>query len=132
MVGLDVCEKMPFSFDRYQAFLAGQRPEMKKLLESTYAGQQFAKDKAFIQYVWDVLAAAILIDPSLIAEERTCAVDVNAEFGPSYGQALALSLIHIYPLEALLLLADAFILRDVADDADHAGKRAVLIDGLAL
>ena len=38
MVGLDVCEKMPFSFDRYQAFLAGQRPEMKKLLESTYAG----------------------------------------------------------------------------------------------
>lgn len=62
---------------------------MKKLLESTYAGQQFAKDKAFSQYVWDVLAAAILIDPSLIAEERTCAVDVNAEFGPSYGQALA-------------------------------------------
>ena len=55
MVGLDVCEKMPFSFDRYQAFLAGQRPEMKKLLESTYAGQQFAKDKAFSQYVWDVL-----------------------------------------------------------------------------
>ena len=35
-------------------------------------------------------------------------------------------------MEALLLLADAFILRDVADDADHAGKRAVLIDGLAL
>ena len=89
MVGLDVCEKMPFSSDRYQAFLAGQRPEMKKLLESTYAGQQFAKDKAFSQYVWDVLAAAILIDPSLITEERTCAVDVNAEFGPSYGQALA-------------------------------------------
>ena len=89
MVGLDVCEKIPFSFDRYQAFLAGQRPEMKKLLESTYAGQQFAKDKAFSQYVWDVLAAAILIDPSLITEERTCAVDVNAEFGPSYGQALA-------------------------------------------
>ena len=89
MVGLDVCEKMPFTFDRYQAFLAGQRPEMKKLLESTYAGQQFAKDEAFSQYVWDVLAAAILIDPSLITEERTCAVDVNAEFGPSYGQALA-------------------------------------------
>ena len=40
MVGLDVCEKMPFSFDRYQAFLAGQRPEMKKLLESTYAVRQ--------------------------------------------------------------------------------------------
>ena len=36
-----------------------------------------------------MLAAAILIDPSLITEERTCAVDVNAEFGPSYGQALA-------------------------------------------
>ena len=84
-----ITKKMPFTFDRYQAFLAGQRPEMKKLLESTYAGQQFAKDEAFSQYVWDVLAAAILIDPSLITEERTCAVDVSAEFGPSYGQALA-------------------------------------------
>ncbi|MFQ8888413.1 MAG: hypothetical protein ACLR7Z_08865 [Bilophila wadsworthia] len=59
---------------------------MKKLLESTYAGQQFAKDKAFSQYVWDVLAAAILIDPSLITEERTCAVDVNANSGHPTGR----------------------------------------------
>lgn len=89
MVGLDVCEKMPFTFERHQAFLAVQSPQMKALLESTYAGRQFAKDKAFSQYVWDVLVAAIIIDPGLITEERTCAVDVNAEFGPSYGQALA-------------------------------------------
>lgn len=89
MVGLDVCEKMPFTADRYQTFLAGQSPQMKALLESTYAGRQFAKDKAFSLYVWDVLVAAIIIDPGLITEERTCAVDVNAEFGPSYGQALA-------------------------------------------
>ncbi len=89
MVGLDVCEKVPFTFDRYQTFLAGQEPKMKALVESTYAGRQFAADKAHSQYVWDVLVAAILIDPGLVAEERTCAVDVNAEFGTSYGQALA-------------------------------------------
>lgn len=88
-VGLDVCEKMPFSFDRYQASLTRQRPETKKFLESAYVGQQFVKGKAFIQYVWGVPAAAILIDPSLIAGECICAVDINAEFGPSYRQTLA-------------------------------------------
>ena len=40
-------------------------------------------------YVWDVLAAAVAIDPSLVEEEYFQYVDVNDVYSPCYGKTLA-------------------------------------------
>ncbi len=39
--------------------------------------------------VWDLIAAAIAIDPSVIAEEALLPVDVVDQYGPCYGQTIA-------------------------------------------
>ena len=41
------------------------------------------------EYIWDVIVAAIIVDPSLITEEVTRPIDVCAEFGLTYGQSVA-------------------------------------------
>lgn len=41
-----------------------------------------------INYLWDELAAAAWIDPTLITSERYAYMDVNTEHGPNYGDTL--------------------------------------------
>ena len=43
---------------------------------------------AVIDYMWDELAAAAWIDPTLITSEREYYMDVNIEHGPNYGDTL--------------------------------------------
>lgn len=88
--GLDVCEKVVFRREHYDRLLRSIGDGgMAAMLRGTFVGQSFAKDAAFTHFVWDVLVAAAIIDPSIITEERTCAIDVNTQYGPSYGQSLA-------------------------------------------
>jgi len=42
-----------------------------------------------IDYMWDELAAAACIDPSIIMSEKEYVMDVNIEHGPNYGDTLA-------------------------------------------
>ena len=88
--GLDVCEKVVFRKNHYDRFLAslGQSAQAD-ILKKSVVGQSFAKDANFTHFVWDVLVAAAIIDPSIITEEKTCAIDVNTQFSLSYGQSLA-------------------------------------------
>jgi len=44
---------------------------------------------AEIDYMWDELAAAAWIDPSIITAEREYTLDVNIEHGPNYGDTLS-------------------------------------------
>ena len=59
------------------------------MLPATYVGRQFAANTNFQHYIWDVLVAAIILDPSLAIKDKTAKVDVNTEYGLSYGQTLA-------------------------------------------
>ena len=90
--GLDVCEKIEFRREHYERLLntLGKSPQAD-ILRSTFLGQSFEKEPAFSYFVWDVLVAAAIIDPSLITRVEKYHVDVIDEFGPSYGQALASS-----------------------------------------
>lgn len=49
----------------------------------------FGKDPNFTHFVWDVLVAAAIIEPGIITQERTLNIDVNTQYGLSYGQSLA-------------------------------------------
>ncbi len=90
VLGLDVCEKVAFRrehYDRLLKTLAGH--PMGRMLRSTFVGQSFEKNPDFTHFVWDVLVAAVIIDPTLITEETTQFIDVNDQPGLSYGQSLA-------------------------------------------
>lgn len=88
--GLDVCEKVVFRAEHYQRFLktlgASQQAD---ILRSTFVGQMFGKDPNFTHFVWDVLVAAAIIEPGIITKERSLNIDVNTQYGLSYGQSLA-------------------------------------------
>ncbi len=90
VLGLDVCEKVVFTRDHYDRILRTlDKSPQADVLRSTFVGQQFEKDPKFTHYVWDVLVAAILIDPTLVTNQIERAVDINDDFGLSYGQSLA-------------------------------------------
>lgn len=90
VVGLDVCETIPFTASRYQKILAGSgKSGTAALVRSTWLGGMFASDPQFTFYVWDVVVAAVILDPTLITGERTCFIDVDTQFGLSYGRSYA-------------------------------------------
>ena len=88
--GLDVCEKVVFRKEHYDRLLKtlGTHP-LGAMLRGTFVGQTFEKNAEFTHFVWDVLVAAAIIDPTLITEEVTQFVDINDQPGLSYGQSLA-------------------------------------------
>ena len=90
VVGLDVCEKVRISAEQYKTVMnTVKSKDIKTMLEQSYMFALFEKDSSYKHYIWDVLVAALIIDPSTITGEKTYHIDVNTEFGSSYGQALA-------------------------------------------
>ncbi len=90
IVGLDVCETMPFRKDKYEEIISiTNNPELKNMLNRNFLKTLFIEDPNYVHYIWDVIAGAIMIDPTLITGEVTRYVDVNSQFGFSYGQSLA-------------------------------------------
>ena len=86
---LDACEKMVLSQQDYQDLQRRiTKPTVAELMRWHYLTAMFASgsDKTFI---WDVLVAAVIIDPSVIEEEVTLPVDVNDYYSPAFGQTLA-------------------------------------------
>jgi inosine-uridine nucleoside N-ribohydrolase len=89
IVGLDVCEKYRFNkklFDRITAV----NKSVAKMFKEKY-GPSFRKDLSYTRLVWDTIAAAVVIDPTLITEEQTRWVDVNSDYGLDYGRSLSYS-----------------------------------------
>lgn len=90
IVGLDVCEKMPFRKDKYEEIISiTKNPELVNMLNRNFLKTLYIENPDYVHYIWDVIAGAIMIDPTLITEEVTRYVDVNSQFGFSYGQSVA-------------------------------------------
>ncbi len=89
IVGLDVCEKVPFMKERYEKIVSITKNEkVKWMFENNFLPQLYKEDPSYVHFIWDVIAGAITIDPTLISEEVTRYVDVNAQFGSSFGQSI--------------------------------------------
>lgn len=87
---LDCCEKIWFTSERYNK-LAGliKSKHFQDMFANHWAAGAFKADPKYHTFVWDVLCAAYVIDPSIITEEETLPVDVNDIYGPTYGETLA-------------------------------------------
>ena len=86
IVGLDVCEKYRFNKKLFDRITAVDTP-VAAMFKETY-GPDFEKYPGYTRLVWDTLAAAVVIDPTLIVKEETRWVDVNSEYGLDYGRSL--------------------------------------------
>ena len=111
IVGLDVCEKVVIRKPHYDRLLQtlGQSGQAK-LLQNSFIGQMFEKDPEFNFFVWDVIVSAILIDPSIVTSEITAFVDVNDDYGLSYGQSIA------YPVQGPEGSLQARIIMEIDQD----------------
>jgi len=49
----------------------------------------FRKNKDHKNFIWDVLAAGYVLDPSIITHEVFMPIDVNDTYSISYGQTVA-------------------------------------------
>ncbi len=86
IVGLDVCEKYHFNKEIFDRITAVENP-VTAFFKDKY-GPKFEKDNQYTRLVWDTIAAAVVIDPTLIIEEDTRWVDVNADYTVDYGRSL--------------------------------------------
>lgn len=90
IVGLEVSESIPFLKDRYDNLISiTKNPDIKEMLTRNFLNDIYTKNPDYVHFVWDVIAGAVVIDPSLITEEVTRHVDVNSQFGSSYGESIA-------------------------------------------
>ncbi|MHC4558893.1 MAG: nucleoside hydrolase [Planctomycetota bacterium] len=86
IVGLDVCEKYHFNKKFFDRITAVETP-IAKMFKEKY-GPEFEKNPNYTRLVWDTIAAAVVIDPTIIVEEETRWVDVNSDYGLDYGRSL--------------------------------------------
>lgn len=86
IVGLDVCEKYHFDKEIFDRITAVENP-VTKFFKDRY-GPRIAEKPEYTRLVWDTIAAAVVIDPTLITEEDTRWVDVNADYTVDYGRSL--------------------------------------------
>ena len=76
---VDVSIKAMFTQQMLEAISKSRNP----------AAQYIAKYSQDRYYLWDELAAAAWLDPSLITKERLVYMDIDLSHGPSYGDTLA-------------------------------------------
>jgi inosine-uridine nucleoside N-ribohydrolase len=84
---LDVTNTARFGRDVYERISGADTP-VAALFKANYASD-FADDPDAKAEVWDTLAAAYVLDPTIATDVRELpAVDVDTVFGPDYGRSL--------------------------------------------
>ena len=86
---LDACEKIAVSKDVFLSLKSRiKNPVFASMMEKHYWNEEIQNGADTI-LIWDILVAAVIIEPDIIEEEITLPVDVNDVYSPSYGQTLA-------------------------------------------
>ena len=89
VVGLDVCEKVLFTKAHYDKLIALPNiyPELAEMFKERYTAR-FEKNPKTTSFVWDLIVSAILVDPTVVTEEKEEWIDVNSEYNVDYGRSL--------------------------------------------
>ena len=113
-VPLDACEKVTIHRSDYNDW---QRKINSKILVDMMKSRATAEfSGSERRFIWDVLAAAIVIDPTLILDDETMPVDVNDVYSPSYGETLAYRTAPRGTQTARIIMSvDQFKLRNMLD-----------------
>ena len=101
IVPLDITDTIVMDIGRFRAWQQsfGNSRFFREFHEPKF-GKVFANDPGFNLPVWDALAAACLIDPSLVTASKKLWVTVDCNVGPSYGRAISYSDAESFNLDA--------------------------------
>lgn len=89
IVSLDICNKVLMNRTQFMTvYNSVKSEEIRKLIRNNYPYPEFEAEPESSQYIWDVISAAIAIDPQIIIEydDRRLDVDDNPE-SPTYGKS---------------------------------------------
>ncbi len=91
MFGLDVCNTARLTKAIFDEIVAIKTP-ITELYRKDFGERYpaFLKNPGATGYLWDELAAAYVIDPSIATASEKKYLDVVAEFGPNYGKVIEL------------------------------------------
>ena len=89
IVSLDVCNTVGMDRDRFMEIYDSIRSEeVKSLVRSNFPYPEFTDDPSSIQLVWDLISAAIAVNPDIITEYKESRLDVDDIPGsPTYGKS---------------------------------------------
>ncbi len=88
MFGLDVTNQAVLRREHFDRIASAETPITELFAHDMGHGWPgFYQNPDATGYVWDCLAAAWLLDPSLFPDHERLPIDVNIEFGPAYGGA---------------------------------------------
>ncbi len=90
VVPLDATDAVVLDFDRYKDWSGrfGDHPMFAKFHRPKFE-TVFAQNNSFTLPVWDAVAAACLLDDSVITRKEQLWVSVDCSAGPSYGRVFA-------------------------------------------
>lgn len=87
MVPLDLTNQVSYGKRQYDRIVAGRPTPIKREFKALQ-GPTFRKNPHYSTYIYDTIASAIILDPSLIKKVTTEYVDVDTDFGLDYGRTL--------------------------------------------
>ena len=88
VVPLDVTNTVSFGKTEYDRIVGAPRTPITTEFEDLL-GPQFLDDPTYSTYVYDSIAAAIFLDPSLVTDSRIAKVQVDDAAGVDFGRTLA-------------------------------------------
>ena len=86
IIPLDVTNTAKFDKAVYDR-ISGSGTAVADMFAATYK-RRFDSDPKAVAEVWDTLAAAYVLDPTIATDVREMAVDMDVVFGPNYGRSL--------------------------------------------
>ena len=86
IIPLDVTNTAKFDKAVYDR-ISGSGTPVADMFAATYK-RRFDSDPKAVAEVWDTLAAAYVLDPTIATDVREMAVDMDVVFGPNYGRSL--------------------------------------------
>jgi inosine-uridine nucleoside N-ribohydrolase len=85
-IPLDVTDTVPMTMDVYEKITANDNSIVTKLFKNSYYARSFSENRNAKPYVYDTLAMAYAIDPTLATDSADMWVDVDINYGQGYGR----------------------------------------------
>lgn len=87
IVPIDVAERVYYTKAEYDRIAAAAETPITKLFKQLH-GPRFERDPAARSFVWDALATAIFLQPSIATRFDDRFVDIDVTYGPNYGRSI--------------------------------------------
>ncbi|MEE6294312.1 nucleoside hydrolase [Georgenia wangjunii] len=83
----DIAERVYYTKDIYDRVIEGERTPVRQMFIDQH-GPRFEADPDRQSYVWDLLTAAVFIDPSIATDVQERYIDIDVNYGPNYGRSI--------------------------------------------